>query len=216
LAPELVASIGARARAQGVAFYVMYGQTEATARIAYMPPERLAEDPYGIGGPIPGGELWIEDERGRRLPALSEGELTYRGPNVMMGYALSRDDLAAPAGSDILHTGDLAVQAAGGSFRITGRKSRFVKPFGLRIGLDELEERARRAGSDVVFSGDDNLVVALGRAGDEQGVREGFMALGLPGHLLEYVAHPNRPQLRGGKTWPRSRTTTVDWRRARR
>ncbi|HEY8584414.1 MAG TPA: AMP-binding protein [Capillimicrobium sp.] len=111
-------------------FFVMYGQTEATARIAYVPPERLREKAGSIGIAIPGGALRV-----------GEGdELVYSGPNVMMGYATQRADLAR---GDELHgvlpTGDLGAVDADGFFSVTGRLKRIAKVFGQRVNLDEVE-----------------------------------------------------------------------------
>ena len=199
MAPEMIATVHDAASHQGARLFVMYGQTEATARIAYLPPERLADDLGAIGRAIPGGELWVEDDDGRRLPAGQQGELIYRGPNVMMGYARTREDLARPPGPDILRTGDIAVQSSDGLLRITGRKSRFVKPYGLRVGLDDLEERFRKAGAAVTVTGDDQLIVVAGEGWLEAVVRRAFEDLDLPVDLLEYVAMPAIPRLAGGK-----------------
>lgn len=116
---------------KGIRFFVMYGQTEATARISYVPPEALADHLDSIGIPIPGGEITLD-------PANSE--IIYHGPNVMMGYAESAHDLAKPdeCGGE-LHTGDIGAVDEAGFFRVTGRLKRFVKLSGNRFGLDELE-----------------------------------------------------------------------------
>ena len=131
---------------RGRRFFVMYGQTEATARISYVPPERLPDKLDSIGIPIPGGEIRLFDGD-REIVATGEtGEIVYRGPNVMLGYAESRDCLAR--GDDlhgILRTGDLAVRDSEGYFSIVGRKKRFIKVFGHRINLDELERLIERA-----------------------------------------------------------------------
>lgn len=113
-------------------FFVMYGQTEATARISYVPPERLLDKVGSIGVAIPGGQLLLDPDN---------GEIVYRGPNVMMGYALERDDLLLADELDgTLRTGDLGRQDEDGFFYVTGRLKRFVKLAGNRIGLDEVEE----------------------------------------------------------------------------
>ena len=72
---------------KGGRFFVMYGQTEATARIAYVPPDRLAEKLGSAGIAIPGGRLRIEDTGRRRAGRPATGEVVYEGPNVMLGYA---------------------------------------------------------------------------------------------------------------------------------
>src|SRR5690606_17557668 len=108
--------------AMGKRLFVMYGQTEATARIAYVPAALLADNPDRIGIAIPGGELGLVDEAGRRIEAAETvGELVYRGPNVMLGYAEARADLARGPEVDLLHTGDLAVRDRQGLYRIVGR-----------------------------------------------------------------------------------------------
>lgn len=130
LSPELTEHFRQAADAHGWRFFVMYGQTEATARIAYLPPDLLASKIGAIGQAIPGGALSIADD----------GELLYRGPNVMLGYAESRDDLAL---GDTLHgvlrTGDLARQDEDGVYWLTGRIKRIAKVFGNRVNLDEVE-----------------------------------------------------------------------------
>ncbi len=136
-------------------FFVMYGQTEATARISYVPPEHLTEKIGSIGVAIPDGQLHID-------PANSE--LLYTGPNVMMGYANCRADLAlGDEQHSLLRTGDLARQDEDGYFYITGRLKRFIKLAGSRIGLDEVEEQLQQhLGHPVMTSGrDERLVVWL-------------------------------------------------------
>jgi acyl-CoA synthetase (AMP-forming)/AMP-acid ligase II len=120
----------------------MYGQTEATARIAYLPPDKLPEKAGSIGVAIPGGELWTEpvpDE-----PSLRQ--LHYRGANVMLGYATVPADLArSDELGGVLATGDLAERDADGFFRITGRLARFAKLFGKRVDLGGVEAEIERA-----------------------------------------------------------------------
>lgn len=129
LEPEQVQHFAALSQERNWQFFVMYGQTEATARIAYLPPERVLESPDCIGIPIPGGALTSES-----------GELVYRGPNVMMGYAQSSTDLGlGDTCGGVLHTGDTGEQNAQGLWKITGRLKRFIKLSGLRVNLDEVE-----------------------------------------------------------------------------
>ena len=119
------------AQRRGLQFFVMYGQTEATARISFVPPELLPENLDAIGVPIPGGTLRVDEVT---------SELIYQGPNVMMGYAASAEDLAR--GDELageLRTGDLGIRQANGLFAVTGRLKRFVKLSGNRFGLDEIE-----------------------------------------------------------------------------
>lgn len=131
LREPLIRKFAAYAAEQDVLFYVMYGQTEATARMAYLPPEKTAEKPAAIGIAIPGGKLDIDPEN---------QELLYSGPNVCGGYVSNREDLAVYRQETWLHTGDLARMDEDGYYYITGRIKRFVKLFGNRINLDEVEQ----------------------------------------------------------------------------
>jgi acyl-CoA synthetase (AMP-forming)/AMP-acid ligase II len=162
LAPELHRELVEHARATGRRFFVMYGQTEATARMAYLPPDRSLEKCGSIGIAIPGGELFLRDGDGSTITQHDvTGELVYRGPNVTLGYAHSSDDLAK--GDDNgreLATGDMAKRDADGHFYIVGRKKRFIKIFGNRVNLDEIEQLIQSAfpGSDCACVGRDDLV----------------------------------------------------------
>jgi acyl-CoA synthetase (AMP-forming)/AMP-acid ligase II len=134
---DLIAHYHAAATRMGARLVVMYGQTEATARISYVPPERLGEKIGTIGVPIPGGRLWLEpldgDTGGR-------AELVYQGDNVMMGYALTQDDLSR--GDElhgVLRTGDLGSVDHEGYFSVVGRLKRFAKLFGRRVSLEDVE-----------------------------------------------------------------------------
>lgn len=137
-------------------FVVMYGQTEATARIAYLPPAQAASHPDAIGHPIPGGEIFLRHPSGTLSP--SEGELIYRGPNVMMGYAQDAADLMRGQDLTELATGDLATRDSNGLLRITGRLSRMSKIGGIRIGHDALERALETAGYEVAIWGDDTTL----------------------------------------------------------
>lgn len=163
LEPAEIEALRLGAAKAGRRLYVMYGQTEATARIAYLPPERLQDKLGSIGVAIPGGELAVADNQGRLLPdGEAEGELLYRGPNVMLGYAESAADLSRGAEIEWLRTGDLARRDADGFHWITGRLKRFIKLFGHRINLDEIEQQLRARGLQVGVAGrDDRLQVAL-------------------------------------------------------
>ncbi|MQW01264.1 AMP-binding protein [Sinorhizobium medicae] len=166
MSPELVRRYDEHLSARGASFFVMYGQTEATARMAYMPPESLRGREDRIGIAIPGGSLTIVDEEGRTIQAADQaGELVYRGPNVMMGYASSRADLARGAELSELRTGDLASRDAEGYFRIVGRTKRLSKIAGLRIGHDSLEAALERHGISAAVVGNDTEVHAY-YAGD--------------------------------------------------
>ncbi|MDJ0705374.1 MAG: AMP-binding protein [Leptolyngbyaceae cyanobacterium MO_188.B28] len=140
LEPNRVKSLAEQSQREGWRFFVMYGQTEATARMAYLPPEQALENPHCIGVPIPGGTFRLVDNHGVDLEGVDEtGELVYTGDNVMMGYALGAEDLARGYELTELRTGDLACRTSNDLFQIVGRKKRFVKLYGLRISLDEVD-----------------------------------------------------------------------------
>ncbi|SDZ90344.1 Acyl-CoA synthetase (AMP-forming)/AMP-acid ligase II [Eubacterium aggregans] len=122
-------------------FVIMYGQTEATARMAYLPPEAIQRKLGSIGIPIPGGAFELVDTDGSRIEGdCQRGELVYTGPNVAMGYAECAQDLVkGDEWQGRLCTGDLAKRDSEGYYYIVGRKSRFVKLYGYRVSLDEIE-----------------------------------------------------------------------------
>jgi long-chain acyl-CoA synthetase len=160
LDPEEIVWLGKLAQRTNRRLFIMYGQTEATARIAYLPHTRVLEKPGSIGQSIPGGELWLVDARGSAITAAGvEGQLVYRGPNVMLGYAESAEDLILPAAQASLYTGDLARRDAEGHFWITGRLKRFIKLFGNRIGLDEIEDHLRAQGLEAGAVGRDGALM---------------------------------------------------------
>ncbi|HCB05197.1 MAG TPA: AMP-dependent synthetase [Nocardioides bacterium] len=146
MAPERVRHYAGLLHERGVDLVVMYGQTEATARMAYLPPELALDHPEAIGVPIPGGTLRIEP-----LPDTppGTGELVYAGPNVMMGYADSAADLARGPELIELHTGDLARELDGGFFQVVGRLDRQAKVLGHRVDVDRVEGGLADAGLDV-------------------------------------------------------------------
>lgn len=116
-------------------FIVMYGQTEATARISYVPFEKLDEKIDSIGIAIPDGIISIDTSNGE-----SVGELIYKGPNVMLGYAENRDDIYKEDElNGVLLTGDMGYVDSDGFFFVSGRKKRFLKVFGNRVNLDDIE-----------------------------------------------------------------------------
>ena len=159
LPEDLQREISAWAQGQGTGFYVMYGQTEATARMSYLPPDRCLDKIGSIGIPVPGGEFQLRDEQGGLIEEPDqEGELCFTGPNVSMGYAQRREDLSRPdERKGVLETGDLARRDAEGFYYITGRKKRFVKLFGIRVSLDACEQilRERFPDADLACAGED-------------------------------------------------------------
>lgn len=130
------------AQSTGKRFFVMYGQTEATARMSYLPLEHALEKYSSIGIAIPGGKFRLEDAEGKLIEESdTDGELVYEGPNVSLGYAECREDLAkGDENHGVLHTGDIARRDSDGYYYITGRLKRFVKVWGNRCNLDATEQ----------------------------------------------------------------------------
>jgi long-chain acyl-CoA synthetase len=130
LQESLVLKFANYAKENDLSFFVMYGQTEATARMSYLPPAETILKPTSIGIAIPGGTFEIESDT---------NELKYTGKNVFGGYVTSLQDLQTYEQEPWLYTGDLARMDNDGHFYIMGRMKRFVKLFGNRINLDEVE-----------------------------------------------------------------------------
>jgi acyl-CoA synthetase (AMP-forming)/AMP-acid ligase II len=172
LAPETIIKLHEFIGERGGRLFVMYGQTESTARISYVPPDALPEKAHTVGVPIPGGSLSIRSDGQEVVEPDVEGEVIYRGPNVMLGYAEHREDLVL--GDDlngVLVTGDLGAIDKDGFLRLTGRTKRIAKVFGLRVNLDEIEAAASAHGPVAVVDGGDQIV--LWRvSGSEQSARD--------------------------------------------
>jgi len=161
LASRLVEHFANIAKDKGVRFYTMYGQTEATARISWLPADRILSKVGSIGVAIPKGEIILEDASGNPINSPEiEGELIYQGENVMMGYAESIKDLALNDQlNGVLRTGDIAKYDKDGFYYITGRLKRFIKVFGNRINLEEIEIGLSEQGFNSKCTGKDNLLV---------------------------------------------------------
>jgi acyl-CoA synthetase (AMP-forming)/AMP-acid ligase II len=149
LSPDKIRQVATLANDRGADFFVMYGQTEASARMAILPPEKLFDKLGSVGYAIEGGvfELVPSSQTGE---AAESGELEYCGPNVMMGYADSREDLAR--GDDVggrLRTGDVGRVDQDGCVWITGRLKRIGKVFGTRVSLDDVELHAATLGASI-------------------------------------------------------------------
>lgn len=193
--PDAVVRWADRADRWGADFCVMYGQTEATARMGYLPPELARTHPGFVGCAIPGGTLTVD------APDGEVGELVYAGPNVMMGYAVTRADLALGATSSELRTGDLARRdPRSGLVEIVGRRSRFVKPFGLRIDLGALEADLRaELGIDAAVAGDDDRLGCVAPGADAHLVHRWLIErTGLPEARIG-VATADVPRTPNGK-----------------
>lgn len=164
LGPVLHQKFAEHARDSGRRFFVMYGQTEATARMSYLPSEHAVDKCGSIGIAISGGRFSLVDEQGGEIVAEGvAGELIYEGANVALGYAECGEDLAkGDERHGRLATGDIAMRDADGYYSIVGRKKRFLKIFGNRINLDETEHllKARFPGAEFACGGvDDKMCI---------------------------------------------------------
>lgn len=196
LAPESVRHYAELGRRHGWELFVMYGQTEATARMAYLPPDLATAHPGAIGVPVPGGDFRIEP-----VPGLADGELVYTGPNVMLGYAETPEDLAQGRTVTELRTGDLAVKNAAGLYEVRGRRSRFVKIVGLRVDLGQVERLLADLGVHAASAGtDQGLVVAVEGTHDTRLLTKVLaQGLGLPRAAVDIHAVAELPRLATGK-----------------
>lgn len=164
LDPELHAAFAQDCAAKGRRFFVMYGAAEATARMGYLPAELALSHAGAMGRVIPGGRFELVDAEGRVIQQPGEsGELVYYGANVTLGYATSGADLIK---GDERHgryaTGDVARCDADGIYTIVGRKKRFLKLFGKRTNLEEVEHLLRqRFGGEVACAGVDDHLYAF-------------------------------------------------------
>jgi acyl-CoA synthetase (AMP-forming)/AMP-acid ligase II len=199
LSPDRVRAYAQLGRTRGWDFFVMYGQTEATARMAYLPPELATDHPQAIGRAVPGGSFRLES-----VPDAPDGtgELIYTGPNVMLGYAHAPADLSL---GDVLdgglRTGDLARQLDGELYEVVGRRSRFVKIFGLRIDLQQVESTLAQQGLTACCVGDkDEMIVAVEGRGDIDAVRSATAkACGLPRSAVRVCLVDELPRTGTGK-----------------
>ncbi|WP_198266386.1 AMP-binding protein [sulfur-oxidizing endosymbiont of Gigantopelta aegis] len=166
LLPALHEKIARYAKETGKRFYVMYGQTEATARMSYLPYEQSLDKYGSIGIAIPGGKLSILDEHGDVIESTDmTGELMYEGQNVMLGYAEQGADLnKSDECAGKLLTGDMVKVDEDGYYWVVGRKKRFIKIYGNRLNLDEMEQllKAQFAPVDIACSGlDDKMYIFI-------------------------------------------------------
>lgn len=145
-------------------FIVMYGQTEATARMSYLPWENAEEKYASIGVAIPGGTFSLAED----------GELIYQGENVSLGYAECAEDLMkGDENHGVLHTGDMARVDEDGFYYITGRKKRFVKVWGNRCNLDQVEQLVKPITTTCACAGvDDHITVFVTKDGLEKEIKD--------------------------------------------
>lgn len=172
LLPELHRQFAEYAQNSNKKFIVMYGQTEATARMGYLPAKYSLEKYGSMGIAIPGGRFSIIDVDGALIEEADKvGELVYEGANVTMGYAQCADDLAKEdEWNGKLFTGDMVKRDEDGFYFIVGRKKRFLKIYGNRVNLDEIERMIKDnfAELDCACTGVDDHLYAYVTESNEQ------------------------------------------------
>lgn len=176
LTPELHKRFAEYAQEKGIKFIVMYGQCEATARMGYLPAEKSLEKCGSMGIAIPGGKFHLIDANGQDVtePHVT-GELIYEGANVTLGYAECGEDLIkGDERGGILQTGDMAQFDEDGYYYIVGRKKRFLKIYGNRVNLDEIDRliKAQFNNIDCASAGvDDHMYLFVTDASISEDVR---------------------------------------------
>jgi acyl-CoA synthetase (AMP-forming)/AMP-acid ligase II len=194
-------------------FFVMYGQTEATSRIARLNPADLPGRLGSVGTAVPGGTITIKPAPLHARAVPGEGAVHYRGPGVMLGYGAGRADLCRGAEVDVLDTGDLGYLREGYLY-LTGRTKRIVKVLGIRTSLDDLERMVEQPGHPAaVICGTDDVVHLVG-AGDaavhERQRRQLVESLGVPSRHVVFRHVGCLPRTPGGKVDYRSLAMVVD------
>ena len=184
----------------------MYGQCEATARMGYLPADKAVERCGSMGIAIPGGRFHLLGADGHEVttPHVA-GELIYEGPNVTLGYAESGEDLVkGDERHGVLETGDMARFDEGGYYYIVGRKKRFLKIYGNRVNLDEIDRliKGHFSGLDCASSGvDDHMYIFLTDGGAAEAVKAYIAAkTGLNRAAFTTVAISEIPKNDAGKT----------------
>lgn len=204
LSNELIEYFAQFSTNKGIRFFVMYGQTEGTARLSYLSPQFIFDKIGSIGKPIPNGEFQIIDENGKKIeqPGIS-GQLIYKGQNVMLGYAECKEDLTrGNVNNSRLETGDIAFFDENGFYFIVGRIKRFIKLFGNRVNLDELERLLFVRGVESACTGIDNsLIIYILKPGDNTLVKE-FITnkLGIHFSVIDIRIIDEIPKNAAGKT----------------
>ncbi|MGN0513837.1 MAG: AMP-binding protein [Lachnospiraceae bacterium] len=207
LTPQLHKEFAEYAMANNKEFIVMYGQCEATARMAYLPAEKSLEKYGSMGIAIPGGRLELVDVNGKEITEPDVvGELVYYGPNVTLGYAECEEDLLkGDERNGRLETGDMAKRDSEGYHFIVGRKKRFLKIYGNRVNLDEIERMLKEyLDMDCACSGiDDHLYAFITEDNEELFDKtKHFLAektgLNAAAFKVKYV--PSIPKNEAGKT----------------
>jgi acyl-CoA synthetase (AMP-forming)/AMP-acid ligase II len=217
MADELVLSFAETLASRGGSLYVMYGQTEASPRMTCLPPDRLPEKVGSVGPALPGGRLGIRVGDAIGYGPGEEGEVVYCGPNVMMGYASERADLASGDVMDgVLPTGDIGHLDEERYLWLTGRSKRIAKLFGVRVSLDDIESLFHPCAPVAAVAAEDKLVIHHEQP-DESVVKQcrsaAAKALRVPPSAIQTSFHPGGlPTHSNGKIDYRSLASTREHR----
>ena len=193
-------------RDTGRLWIATYGQSECTARMAWLPPQWAVEKVGSIGIAVPNAELSLIDADGNNITTPNtEGEMCYCGKNVTMGYARKREDLLlGDERHGFIRTGDLAYFDGDGCYYIVGRMGRFLKLFGMRVGLDECERivKSKFPGLECACVGtDEKMLVYLTDETYKEQVKEELVSrLKLVASSFEVRIIPEIPKNEAGKT----------------
>ena len=188
----------------GKRFVIMYGQSEATAAITWLPSEDTLRKPGSVGVVVPGGRATIVDEAGNEITGPHiRGELCYQGPNVAMGYAQRGEDLAlGDEWHGVLRTGDIAELDEESYVTITGRLKRYIKMGGHRVSLDEIDNMVMDEFNvlSVSVGTDDHLTVFVTDERVKEPVSD-FINQKIPAVRTGFrvLVIPEFPQTEGGK-----------------
>lgn len=205
ISPELQKYFSDFARETGRKFIVMYGASEATARMAYLPFEYSEQKNGSIGIAIPGGRFELVDEKGGIIEESNKtGELIYYGDNVTLGYAVHGEDLIKEdENKGRLQTGDMAYRDEDGFYFIVGRKKRFLKILGKRTNLDETERILKKQFDtiDIACGGqDDELrIFVTDEALKEPAIRAATDIIGISRGLVKCIVIDEIPKNNSGK-----------------
>jgi len=184
-------------------FIVMYGQTEATARMSYLPFDKAAEKFKSVGIAIPGGKFSLKDVKGKEIKESEiDGELIYSGKNVSLGYAECLSDLSiGDENNGVLHTGDIARKDSDGFYYITGRLKRFIKIYGNRVNLDHSEQIIKTITPNCACVGKDDKMIVYITDGSLRSVIRDLLSkkTGLNNQAFEVRAISEIPKNSSGK-----------------
>ena len=192
-------------------FIVMYGQTEATARMTYLPYDKIGKKIESIGIPVDGGKIKIFDKNGKIVnEPFKQGQINYEGKNVMLGYANTLEDLTqGDMTKGKLNTGDLGYFDNEEYYYITGRISRFIKIYGLRVNLDEIDDWLKKNAFKAISDGNDEKLLIYYENSDKQ--RSNF----LKKFIKIYKIHPDNIKIVEIKCIPYLENGKVDYKSLR-